>query len=171
MEKIEYIRKNNKKKGKGRKKGVLWAGIDPSDKEQVIIGFTLCHSIDTFDYINNSKKSKGFGLGTAKIRSEKWRFHNCYFVQKTYTEEQYKKGLAGEIEIFKYVNPEHKTCIEVPPSIMVKLKPFIKRCRKYYKDKRFPEWIQKIENNNPYTDLETEPIKIKQGVQTDEQTD
>jgi hypothetical protein len=152
IQKIEYIRKNNRRNG--RKKGVLWAGVDPKNKDQVIIGFTLCHSIDRFDYININKKSKGFGLNTAKIRAEKWRFHNSYFIQKTYTEEEF----VSNLNILKYVNP-NKMCVEVAPSVLVKLKPFIERCRKYYKDKGFPEWIEKIEKNEPYPDvLKTEQI-------------
>ncbi len=156
IQKIEYIRKNNRKNGK--KKGVLWAGIDPKDKEQVIIGFTLCHSIDRFDYINTNKKAKGFGLDTAKVRAEKWKQHNSYFIQKTYTEED----IVNNVEILKYVNPNNKSCVEVAPSVLVKIKPFIERCRKYYKDKGFPEWIEKIEKNEPIPtdDLETQPLFV-----------
>lgn len=157
IEKIEYIRKNNRKIG--RKKGVLWAGINPHDGNSVIVGFTLCHSVDRFDYISKRKKIKGFGLKTAKIRAEKWRDHDNYFVQKTYNEEEFEKALEEEdVEILKYVNPDKKSTVEVPPSVMVKLKPFIERCRKYYKDKKFPIWINKIEKDQPLTELETEPF-------------
>lgn len=153
IQKIEYIRKNNRKNG--RKKGVLWAGIDPKNKDEVIIGFTLCHSIDRFDYINITKKNKGFGLKTAKIRAEKWKWHDCYFIQKTYTEEQF----VSNLDILKYINPNNKMCVEVAPSVLVKLKPFIERCRKYYKDKGFPEWIEKIENGKP---IDPDSLKTEQ---------
>jgi hypothetical protein len=159
IQKIEYIRKNNRKNG--RKKGVLWAGIDPSNKDQVIIGFTLCHSIDKFDYINGSKKAKGFGLETAKVRAEKWKHHSNYFIQKTYTEEQLDKAAADEIKISKFINPGDG-CVEVAPSVLVRLKPFIKRCRKYYKDKGFPIWVGKIEMGEPYPDaLKSEAVFIE----------
>ena len=140
-QRIEYIRKNGRRKG--RKKGVLFCGIDPDDDQSVIIGFTLCHAIDRFDYIKD-QRVEGFGLETAKLRADKWKFHTDYFVQKTFTEDEL------EDEVFMYKNPDNQSIVEVPPSVMVRLKTFIERCRKYYKDKDFPMWIQKIEQGESY---------------------
>ncbi len=151
---IEYIRKNGRQKG--RKKGVLFCGIDPDDNQSVILGFSLCHSIDRFDYIAG-QKSPGFGLETAKLRAEKWRFHTEYFVQRTFTEADINNE---DLELMVIINPDPKQVVEIPPSVMVRMKSFIERCKKYYKDKDFPAWIQKIEAGEPYPaeELETKAV-------------
>lgn len=145
---IEYIRKNNRKKGK--KKGVLYCGIDPNDKNSVVIGFSICSPIDRFDYIEGQRQP-GFGLEIAKIRAEKWNLHNAYFIQNSWDEDL----LEDENMPLKYfVNPNSKEIVEIPPSIEKRLEIFISRCKKYYKDKEFPEWINKFESKNAYDDLE-----------------
>jgi hypothetical protein len=152
-QRIEYIRKNGRKKG--HKKGVLFCGIDPDDDQSVIIGFTLCHAIDRFDYIKE-QRVEGFGLETAKLRAEKWKFHTDYFLQKTWKENELDDE---DVLIYIYKNPDNQSIVEVPPSVMVRLKPFIERCRKYYKDKDFPMWIQKIEQGQPYSEKQLPWIK------------
>jgi hypothetical protein len=144
MSRIEYIRKNGRKKG--HKKGVLFCGIDPDDDQSVIFGFALCHPTDRFDYVKN-QRVVGFGLEIAKLRAEKWKFHTDYFVQKSFTEEEISDG-----DLFKYINPDTSTIVEIPPSVMIRLKGFIERCEKYYKDKDFPLWIRKIEKGAEYPD-------------------
>jgi hypothetical protein len=141
-QKIEYLRKNGR--SKGHKKGVLYCGIDPDDDQSVIFGFTLCHPSDRFDYVAGSREA-GFGLDIAKIRAEKWKFHTDYFVQKTYTEKEIDDAFMEDMKLKRFINPDPGSIVEVPASVMVRLKPFIERCRKYYKDKDFPMWIQKIE--------------------------
>jgi len=143
-QRIEYIRKNGRRKG--HKKGVLFCGIDPDDDQSVIFGFTLCHPTDRFDYIKGVRV-QGFGVETAKIRADKWKFHTDYFVQKTWSEDDIN---FGDETLFIYVNSDNQSIVEIPPSVMIRLKTFIERCRKYYKDKDFPTWIQKIEEDNPY---------------------
>lgn len=143
-QRIEYIRKSGRRKG--HKKGVLFCGVDPDDSNSVIMGFTLCHSIDRFDYING-QMFKGFGVDTAKQRAEKWKFHVEYFVQKTYTELDIDNE---DVALMFIVNDNPQEIVEIPPSVMVRLKTFIERCRKYYKDKEFPVWIQNIEKGQPY---------------------
>ena len=144
-QRVQYIRKNGRKKG--HKKGVLYCGLDPDDRDKsVLVGFTLCHSIDRFDYMSGIRQS-GFGLDIARQRAEKWKFHTDYFVQKTYTEPDI---FNEECALYIYINPNLQEVVEVPPSVMVILKPFIERCRKYYKDKEFPVWIQKIESGVSY---------------------
>lgn len=157
QQRLEYIRKNGRRKG--RKKGVLFCGIDPDDDQSVIIGFTLCHAVDRFDYIKG-QRVEGFGLETAKLRADKWKFHTDFFVQKTFTEDELEDGF----KLFVYLNPDKQSIVEVPPSVMVRLKTFIERCRKYYKDKDFPTWIQKIEQDQPYSynhmdKIETLPVE------------
>ena len=149
-QRIEYIRRNGRKHG--HKKGVLFCGVDPDDKNNVIVGFTLCHSIDRFDYINGLREP-GFGVSIAEQRAEKWRFHLEYFVQKTYTEPDIEDD---EVALMFLVNNNPQEIVEIPPSVMVRLKPFIERCRKYFKDKEFPVWIQNIEKGKhlPYAQLE-----------------
>ena len=143
-QRLEYIRKNGRRKG--RKKGVLFCGIDPDDSKSVVIGFTLCHAIDKFDYISGQRQD-GFGRDTAKLRADKWKFHTDYFVQRTFTEDeiiQAEEGGDDSIDLMVYENPDSITTIEIPPSVMVRLKSFIERCKKYYKDKDFPLWIEKV---------------------------
>lgn len=144
-QRLEYIRKNGRKNG--RKKGVLWCGVDPDDAKSVIMGFTLCHSIDKYDHPGGSREN-GFGLKLAQIRAEKFRFHTDYFVQRTFTERQIYND---NNELMQYVNPDTKSIVEVPPSVMVRLRTFIERCKKYYKDKEFPKWIERIESGNCYS--------------------
>jgi hypothetical protein len=147
MEKIEYIRKNGRRKG--HKKGVLFCGIDPDDDQSVVIGFTLCNSLDRFDYIKN-QRVEGFGLETAKLRADKWKFHTDYFVQETFTEEELFHAEEGDLDLMVYENPDHSSVIEIPPSVMRRLKSFIIRCERYYKDKEFPLWVKKVKEGNSY---------------------
>lgn len=143
---VQYIRRNGRKKG--RKKGVLFCGIDPEDNQSVMIGFTLCHTIDRFDYVGGVRQ-EGFGVEIARTRAEKWKFHTDYFVQKTYREDEIELGLDGEMDLFRYENPDKQTVVEIPPSVMAKMKGFIERCKRYYKDKDFPVWTEKILLDTP----------------------
>jgi hypothetical protein len=140
IERIEYLRRSGRKKGK--KKGVLWCGIDSDNEDGVVVGFSLCHSIDEFDYVNGQRKP-GFGLEIAKDRADKWRFHSEYFVQKSYSEEELEIGLQnGGITL--YINPNPSTIVEIPPSVIDRLAEFLVRCKKYYKDKEFPDWCESV---------------------------
>jgi len=143
-EKIEYIRKNGRKNG--RKKGVMWCGIDNNDPDSVMIGFTLCNSIDRFDYIEN-KPVPGFGAKIAKLRADKWKNHTEYFVQKSYTQKQL---YFDDDNILMYENPNPQEVVEIPPSIIKRLKVFIERCKRYYKDKDFPQWCENVVKGESY---------------------
>jgi hypothetical protein len=149
------LRKNGRHKGK--KKGVLYCGIDPDEPTGVVVGFSVCHPTDRFDYVNG-QRTEGFGLEVAKNRAERWKFKVNYFVQMSFHEDQL---VDDNFSAFKFLNPDNETVVEIPPSVMVRLKPFIERCKKYYKDKIFPEWVDKVHEGNPYpiTDLEKEPIE------------
>lgn len=150
-QRIEYLRKNGRKKG--RKKGVLFCGIDPDDANKVMLGFTLCSNLDRFDYIDD-RPVKGFGLETAKKRAIKWKNHEDYFVQNSFTERMFARG----DDLGFLVNPDIAKVVELPPSIMKRLKVFIERCKKYYKDKEFPKWVNNIEIDNP---IPSELIKVE----------
>lgn len=153
---IEYIRKNDgfrKVEGsdekrmvtRGEKKGVLYCGIDPNDAENVVMGFSLCSPLDRFDYIGGDRHEKGFGVKTAKGRAEKWSLYDNFFVQNSFTEKMIFDG----DDLLLLLNPNPQEVVEIPPSIMPRLKTFIERCRRYYKDKEFPIWVTKIEANTP----------------------
>ena len=156
---IEYVRKSGRKPkrddngnivvkgaGTGRtKKGVLFCGILPDLPDQVSIGFSLCSPMDEFDVVNGSKEP-GFGLELAQARADKWANFTGFFVQTSWTEDELDNG-----DIFMFENPEPKTVVEIPPSICNQLASFIGRCRRYYKDKEFPEWVEKFEAGEPET--------------------
>ena len=158
---LEYIRKNNRSKGK--KKGVLYCGIDPEDVNNVIVGFSLCNTVDRFDYIGG-KPVKGFGLDTAKQRAEKWSLFTEYFVQKSWTEDEIDDETHALLMI---KNPNPQQVVEIPPSVLAPLKRFIDRCRKYYKDKEFPEWVRKVEDDEPYPSEELEMVSIRECLEVD----
>jgi len=139
MDKIQYLRKNGRNKGK--KKGVIVAV--PIDDENLAIGFSLCHVTDRFDYINNQRHT-GFGVGLAKKRAVKMIKAKDFVVQNTHTEDQIDKFIDGEGRLMEFV-AKTPDVVVVPPSVMRELKDFIQRCKLYYKDKTFPMWIQKIE--------------------------
>jgi len=145
-ERIEYLRKNdrwNNKSGKyksrGVKRGVLFCGVSPINANAVVVGFSLCNSVDRFDYLNGQPQ-RGFGLELANSRADKWENHEGYFTQLSFP-EQYNWETD---KIFYKVNPDPKRFVEIPPSIEGRLKIFINRCKRYYKDKIFPEWVEKF---------------------------
>lgn len=161
MFRIEYMRKNNRNRGK--KKGVLYCGISTIDSANVDVGFSVCNTIDRFDYIDR-KPCKGFGLDLAKQRAEKWSLFTEFFVQKSWTEDRIMDE-TEELLLFK--NPNTQQVVEIPPSVVAPLKRFIERCRKYYKDREFPEWVRKIENDEPYPTEELETVTVRQCIELD----
>ena len=145
---IEYIRKNGRSKGK--KRGVLYCGVDPYDPDSVVVGFSLCNPIDRFDYTKDVRRP-GLGLEIAKARGEKWKNHDNYFVQNSFTQEIF---LDATVNLIYLINPDPEQIVEVPPSVVKQLRTFIGRCKKYYKNKDFPVWINKLEKDEP---LEVQP--------------
>lgn len=169
---IEYIRKNGGiaikvkddntgkslyiRENKGEKCGVLYCGIVPNDDQSVVVGFSLCSKVDKFDYVSGERRP-GFGLSVAKSRAEKWSMHNAYFVQNSFTEQMIEDGS----NLIWFENPNPEKIVEVPPSVIKRLKVFIERCKRYYKDKRFPAWTEKIRNDNPTSVVEYIILKNK----------
>lgn len=146
VERIEYVRKNRRSKGK--KRGVLFCGVHPQDAQSVIVGFSLCNSIDRFDYVDGIR-IPGFGLAIAKKRALKWSDYTDYFIQNSFTE-----GMINDefTDLILYINsdPENIQVVEIPPSIVDRLKTFIERCKRYYKDKEFPVWVENFEHEKEY---------------------
>lgn len=137
MEIIEYIRGTNR-----HKKGVLYCGIDDNDSNKAIIGFSLCNKRDKFDHIGR-KYEPGFGLFLTLNRAQKWATKTDYFIRKD-------PCIINHLRNFGSINEVSKSNIlEIPPSIYENLKKFIRRSKRYFKNKRFPEWVEKIENNLP----------------------
>jgi len=87
IKKIYKIKKD--KKGKRiiskQPKGVLVAGLTESG--QIAIGFSLCHRIDRFDYINRKIKAKGLGRRIAEERAIKWSQHELVKIPNSIEKE------------------------------------------------------------------------------------
>jgi len=126
------------RRSKGYKKGVMIAGID--ENNDVVIGFSMCHPNDKFDYINGEwtesidkmfnitkgdyiggKRVDGFGKEVAIKRAIKW---------KNFTGKSYHSADEASHRL-----------IPVPRSIKESFERFCERAIRYYKDKRLPAWI------------------------------
>lgn len=133
--KHQYIWKGSKKlakRGKPRiKKGVIVAGLTPDGK--VVIGFTLCHKNDKYDYVDG-KKEPGFGISTAIQRAVRWKD-----TKKSIKDSMFRRVFPSQVE--KIRNHDHKEIVIIPQSVYDNLHSFIERCRRYYKDARgLPLW-------------------------------
>lgn len=155
---IEYLRKNDrwsnekqKYTSRGEKRGVLFCGINPNDPNAVVVGFSLCNSIDRFDYINGAKEP-GFGLDLAKTRANKWAKKERCFVQFSNDEAAYEDG-----EVLMKLNHDTETILEIPPSVIGRLRVFLERCKRYYKDKTFPMWTDDVMDD---TFVECEVVNV-----------
>ena len=135
---IEYLRKNGRKQG--RKKGIMFCGIDPEEGNRTIIGFSVCHKTDRFDYMGCTEKKIGHGLEMAKQRAYKWADYDNFFIQTSHHEDV----IFLNEDLFYYENPDPSNVVEIPPSVYPFLRKFIIRAKKYYKDKIFPVWAEDI---------------------------
>jgi len=117
VQKIYKFKKSRDGKALLSKKaiGVLTAGIDPTDSGKVIIGWSLCHRNDQFDYvqINGGKRKYVPHLGTYKSFRRAKHLSNV-------------------------------NMIECPHSIRTDFVKFLNRCSAYYKDREFPFWTKNI---------------------------
>lgn len=173
--KLEYIQKHRKylkktevlddegnkipgtgRRTKGIKRGVLISGID--ENGNVIVGFSLCHKLDKFDYIGGSQieikkdnkvvgykniggqHNPGFGVNLAIQRAKKWKDRvntvvcgkgKGYFVNQVRV-EQGREALSNSVFI--------------PASIEKKLESFLISCERYYNDKKLPRWAYDFKN-------------------------
>jgi len=160
-EKVEYFRKKgtlvgdqihetpdgekklilgNGKRGKGPLKGIMVAYTNGED-DLVRIGFSMCHPTDKWDHVEGVY-TPGFGKWIATRRGEKW-ISKKYAVNNR--ELVYKKlQYHMSDEIINKLNEELKDCIIIPDSMHESLINFIVRCKKYYKDKKFPLWAEEV---------------------------
>lgn len=120
-----------------RRKGVMVAIYEPGS-DTVAIGFSLCNSLDQFDY-KDGKKEKGFGLGIAKKRGTKnidteWiKIHGITSIPQKLRDQGDKDD--------KWI-PE----VKIPASVVVPLRNFVDRCRRYYQDKNLPVWVHLLDD-------------------------
>lgn len=120
----------NGKRGRGKLKGVMVAYVPVGD-DVVRIGFSMCHPLDRWDHIRGVN-TPGHGKYIASERADKWVGKTDAFVNR-------KVGGRSAVD------PEMiKSCVIVPDTMYDSLKTFVGRCKKYYKDKRFPVWVDKL---------------------------
>lgn len=94
----------------------MTAFINPENPDNVVIGYSMCHSkFDEYDYLPVNDCTVIRTEGHGKNMAEKRAIK-----------------WAGENELV------------VAFSVRKKLDKFIARCKKYYKDKQFPAWIDNI---------------------------
>lgn len=157
-EKVEYFRKKGKlvedqihkaddgqkilklgdgKRGRGPLKGVMIAYTN-GDDDIVRIGFSMCHSIDEWDHVDGVYQP-GFGKYIASERSDKW-------VSKTKVTNH--KTVQSVIDVNGGMDDAIKDILKdtvvIPDSMYERFRAFVTRCRKYYKDKQFPEWVSNL---------------------------
>jgi len=129
----------NGKRGKGKLKGVMVAYV-PDGEDIVRIGFSMCHRFDRWDHIRGVL-NPGHGKYIATERADKW-------VGKT--EAAMDKNMKAAIGMLEGEDPGPeisemvKSCVVIPDTMYDSLKIFVGRCKKYYKDKRFPVWVDKL---------------------------
>lgn len=128
--KHQYIWEKDKKTKQRKKKGVMVAGL--THDNNVLIGFSLCHKNDRYDYFRKRKRKENFGIDLALLRAQKWA--NC---QKSIRNCEIPPDLKKAIR--------SKDVLLIPETIYRPLHKFIERCRKYYKNaKGLPLWTVDI---------------------------
>jgi hypothetical protein len=126
---VQYIRKGKKKR---RNIGVLFAGVLKKEPENVVVGFSLCK--EKFDKYNmapltDKKPQKmihvpGLGLKMAQANAIRWKEKS--FVFTSMSPDQ----------------PPFHAFVKVPKSILDLYKVFVGRVQRYYRDKKFPAWVE-----------------------------
>jgi hypothetical protein len=111
--KYKRVSKSGKTKYEGRQIGVMVAGFEPQDPNNVIIGVSLCHKRDKFDHVPLEKTGEfipcpGFGIKLAESYAVAWA---------------------------------NAASVPIPFSTKKKLNKFLNRCQKYYKGKSLPTWV------------------------------
>ena len=160
FEKVEYFRKKGRiikdqihtndldetiviwgdgRRGRGTLKGVMVAYASNEDG-LVKIGFSMCHPTDKWDHVNGAH-NPGWGKQIATDRAEKWISKSNAMVHKNMEAALgvMREGL-NDAELLQSI----KNSVIIPDTMHGSLKTFVERCRKYFKDKRFPEWVDKL---------------------------
>lgn len=107
---------------KGIKKGMFLAAPHPEFDGKVIIGYSLCHKKDRFDY-KDDVKLPGLGTWYALLKAKKYANSERFVIATDARAKQLPKPI-----------------VKIPQSMAKDLAKFIIRCRKFYKDKELPEW-------------------------------
>ena len=160
-EKVEYFRKKGKiigdqiltdpdngdrvfvpddgsgRRAKGTPKGVMIAYV-PEGESVVRIGFSMCHPTDRWDYVDGAHVP-GWGKQIASERGEKWMMKTNVHRFKDVGDFLRQYGVC-DVGLQKHL----KESVIVPDSMLESLTSFISRCQRYYKDKLFPAWANKL---------------------------
>lgn len=119
----------------GDKIGVLFAGVHAHEPTKVMVGFSLLHKNDKFDYVclGNKRPSHmpNFGKMVAAKRAYKWHLF-----------EKITNGHLNGADSKEY------KIVPIPYSIKDELVKFLNRCKSYYKDKQLPEWAYYLLKNS-----------------------
>ena len=101
------------------------AFVDPDETDKVIVGFSLCHKhYDSFDRMV-------FGIIKQEDFGKKIAFRRALKNVNKIKAEVY----SDELE-YKEVDK-----VYIPATVHASLQNFVARCKKYYKDKFFPVWV------------------------------
>lgn len=128
------------KRGKGRLKGVMVAFCNGDDS--VKVGFSMCHPLDRWDYVDGVHKP-GWGKYIANERAEKWFSkimavkHENLAIALAILDDETDTPTQEDRQMFK-------DAVVIPDTMYDSLCSFVYRCKKYYKDKRFPVWVDQL---------------------------
>jgi hypothetical protein len=114
-------RDGSNKRTQGHKKGVMLAYEDP-ETGQIVIGFSLCHKRDRFDY-RQGMRMDNLGIWYACNKANKHKDSKRFAISTKPEDRQLSKRI-----------------VKIPQSMAKDFAKFIARCRRYYKDKDLPEW-------------------------------
>jgi hypothetical protein len=119
------------------KVATMFAATLKNDPEQIVIGFSVCHSsLDIFDHTNQGviKKVPGIGVNIAMSNALKWQFKRFVFPAV-----EPRQNLESCVNFHDYL---------LIPSTMMKygntIADFIGRANRYYKGKILPEWCHHL---------------------------
>ncbi len=126
------------KRSRGRLKGVMVAYVQEGN-DVVNIGFSMCHPSDKWDCIKGVC-NPGLGKQIASDRAEKWVIKNQCITYKDLKAQKLSAALKGA----ELATNDIKKFVVVPDSMHESLETFIRRCKDYYKDKRFPVWVDNL---------------------------
>ncbi len=143
-EKIQFVKQNK------ALKGVLFAGIDPDNDDNVVVGFSMAnkmdiHNLEVVDGLKLGGFNKEIGLKLAKKRaidyigcSESQVF---LYKDETGKREYYPCGKGIMDGVITYSDSEKRMTINIPTTLTKPFVYFIDNCIKYYKGKKFPKWL------------------------------
>lgn len=130
----EYIHGKDK-----QRVGVFIAGLNPENPGNVVVGFSLCKRTedewDRYDYPNGIK-TPDFGKNLAARRALKWADHR-YATSNMISKSEQPQGRHAY----------NDALVRIPVSITDKFEKFLRRVRRYYRNREFPVWVVHWETN------------------------